>query len=549
MAFLYPMAFLSLLASSIAAPCRVETLAGNAYDLGALGTIHGMQRITDRRYVVAVCGNVENLLAHCPGPDALALVQLNRGEECERLGDSYDIASSLADGRLGFSLSLSGGSACADGPRSVDVTVECLEAAYYTQVFSADDRDCRFSLAVRARAGCPLSCARDNVTGLVCGGPHRGKCTAAPLGKAASCACAPGFGGPTCAPHPSLAPKSETHQLLLKSLRWKSKNALFFCAAIGVAATTSTLFAMRLFSLTFSASDQQPSLRIVSTVLTLVACALVAVQTPLSAADTAQRRHPAWPRVAMVIIAQGDAFYDVYSKTTRPSHARYTAQYGYSLVEVRHALNAPNEPSIPCMQKYLLFRESWTANYDYLILMDADIYISQYSPPIHTLFADFGGRIGAVDEWPQPTGFIDDKLRLQRNMRWSESTHEFMATAGFQIDTQHLINSGLLVLQPALHASFAADMYTMYAQESIDNPNSLFENCATQYELETRGLWASMPSEWNAIWLSQNLLPGNPFTVKHFVQRVNFAHLSASEWKYTPIPELDAAVLSPEWLA
>ena len=56
---------------------------------------------------------------------------------------------------------------------------------------------CHYRASVEAREGCPRECARDAVTGAVCGGEARGVCAVAAAGGP-RCECAPPRSGPAC---------------------------------------------------------------------------------------------------------------------------------------------------------------------------------------------------------------------------------------------------------------------------------------------------------------------------------------------------------------
>jgi predicted O-methyltransferase YrrM len=90
----------------------------------------------------------------------------------------------------GVALSFSGG----DGGRSSVVTVECADVPRPQVVRVSETAPLTYVALIRARAGCALECARDEVTGAVCGGKASGVCVVeGDANKPARCDCASGF--------------------------------------------------------------------------------------------------------------------------------------------------------------------------------------------------------------------------------------------------------------------------------------------------------------------------------------------------------------------
>lgn len=142
----------------------------------------------------------------------------------------YGRVSALdAPGALGFSIHISGGSACGPVSRQTILVFECDQFAapygpansdpYYRRqqrqlvewlsagpgmVYSASADNladpggtgCQYTLEMKSPAFCPVQCPRHPTSGLLCGGPRVGRCGVA--GSVTRCRCFSGFFGPAC---------------------------------------------------------------------------------------------------------------------------------------------------------------------------------------------------------------------------------------------------------------------------------------------------------------------------------------------------------------
>jgi hypothetical protein len=184
-------------------PACVVSAGSHSFDLAELGggvgtlPVRHVSRAPESHgwtYSFAACGDVVPLPATCAGaaPGSAALQQTI--SECFGLGAS--MTRNVTATATGVTLSFSGG----DGGRSSVVTVECADVARPRVVrWGYGAAPGSYTALVRARAGCALECARDSVTGAVCGGAQRGSCViAATAYHAASCICRSGYAGPLC---------------------------------------------------------------------------------------------------------------------------------------------------------------------------------------------------------------------------------------------------------------------------------------------------------------------------------------------------------------
>ena len=87
--------------------------------------------------------------------------------------------------------------------------------------------------------------------------------------------------------------------------------------------------------------------------------------------------------------------------------------------------------------------------------IDADILINPNSPGLPVI--ECGNKIGIVDEFSQPTKEL--RKELQKKMNWELTATEYYSKCGFNIQTDIVLNSGLLIMQPKIHGNFLKNIY------------------------------------------------------------------------------------------
>jgi len=99
-------------------------------------------------------------------------------------------------------------------------------------------------------------------------------------------------------------------------------------------------------------------------------------------------------------------------------------------------------------------------NYDYVVSIDADIYVSDKAPPLP--LHELGHRIGAVNE-RKMFGSYEYRENIQRRMGWKDIRgRDWYALSGDTVTYDDHINGGFVVYQPAYHAEIMNALYTRY---------------------------------------------------------------------------------------
>lgn len=203
-------------------------------------------------------------------------------------------------------------------------------------------------------------------------------------------------------------------------------------------------------------------------------------------------------KVLLVTIAIGSKYLDMYKKKFYESQRKYAQKCGYDFKVITNFLDKTiQQRSTISFNKVLVCSQDWSNQYDFIIFVDADIFININSPPIH-LYTDYENCIGIVDEYSQPTK--ERRLKIQQKNGWEESATEYYKLCGFDIETDMVFNTGVLVMQPKIHCDFLQNIYNKYVRQSISHPRGFhFEQSSIGYEIQKEKLYKVIDNKFNAL--------------------------------------------------
>ena len=229
-----------------------------------------------------------------------------------------------------------------------------------------------------------------------------------------------------------------------------------------------------------------------------------------------------YKKVLIVVIAIGEWYNEFYKRNFHKSHEIYAKKQGYDLKVIDYMLDTTiNHFTAFSFQKILVCSQDWSKNYDYIISVDADIFINPNSPPIHTCI-DFKDKIGIVDEHSQIMTVPDDpNLYKELSKDFSDLEH---------IDTKLFLNTGLLVLQPKLHGNFLYNIFKKYVHKCQDNKigGFAYEQRVIGYELIKNNMFILVPDKFNAIWYFCKSNPETDISMELFFENNYFTHFAAN---------------------
>lgn len=201
----------------------------------------------------------------------------------------------------------------------------------------------------------------------------------------------------------------------------------------------------------------------------------------------------------LVTIAIGEKYLNEYNNLFYESQKNYAVKNGYDFKVITEFLDKKNQhDSSISFNKILVCNQEWSNNYDFIIFIDADILININSPPIHN-YIDYEGFIGIIDEYSQPSK--ERRLKIQKKMGWETSAVDYYKLCDLDIQTDMVFNSGVLVLQPKIHADFLQYIYNKYVNKSKNHYRGFhFEQSCIGYELQKNNLYKVIDNRFNAIW-------------------------------------------------
>lgn len=229
-------------------------------------------------------------------------------------------------------------------------------------------------------------------------------------------------------------------------------------------------------------------------------------------------------KVCLVTIAIGEKYLEEYNQLFRPSQETYAKNQGYDFRVITDFLDDTiQDQSTISFNKILVCNQSWSYDYDFIIFVDADIYIHPKSPPIH-LCTDFGDKIGIVNEFDQPS--FTRRKEIQYKWNWEPTPTIYYRRSGFHIQTDFMLNTGVLVMQPKKHADYLKTIYNKYILKSINHPRGFnYEQSCIGYELQKDRMFEIMPNTFNALWFFYKF-ENYPLTLTNFSKQVYFIHFA-----------------------
>lgn len=234
-------------------------------------------------------------------------------------------------------------------------------------------------------------------------------------------------------------------------------------------------------------------------------------------------------RVAICVIAIGERYIEEYNRLFMRSHKAYAERHGYDFKVITSYLSELTHPDAISFNKLLVCSQDWSTSYDYIAVIDADILINPRAPalPFHLL----GDKVGMVDEYSQPTS--ERRILVQRRNGWEDSATKYHSLCGYQFDTSHVFNTGLMVFQPTKHKTLCKSIFADYAHKNIGHPRGFhFEQTTTNYELQRRGMISTLPNEFNAV-LAVAMSDNPRLTISEFFSSNYFVHFAGHygyEW-------------------
>jgi lipopolysaccharide biosynthesis glycosyltransferase len=224
-------------------------------------------------------------------------------------------------------------------------------------------------------------------------------------------------------------------------------------------------------------------------------------------------------KVCFGVISIGRLYIEEFERLFKPSVSAYCAKYGYDLKIFTDFLDpAHKHADTISFQKCLV--PSLLMEYDLVVVLDADIYIETNSPPIHSL--ELNDRIGIVNEVAQSTS---EAYSYMVGTGFADLPNVYYKKAGIELETDKILNTGVMICNPRLHASYLKQIYEKYIQSSIGHPRGFhYEQACIGYELQKDNKFTVIPNTWNFIYIHSQIT--NSFAMNQFF--IHFAGMRGS---------------------
>jgi hypothetical protein len=205
-------------------------------------------------------------------------------------------------------------------------------------------------------------------------------------------------------------------------------------------------------------------------------------------------------KVCIGILSIGKTYLAEFERLFKPSVSAYCARHGYDLKVFSDFLDPVRKhPHTISFQKCLV--PDQLREYDLVVVLDADIYIESYAPPIHSL--ELNERIGIVNEITQST---PQGYQHMVNVGFADHARHYYNLVGFDLDTDKLLNTGLMICKPAKHADYLKAIYEKYVDKSVDHPRGFhYEQACIGYELQKDDTYELIPNLWNFLYIHSQL--------------------------------------------
>jgi hypothetical protein len=205
-------------------------------------------------------------------------------------------------------------------------------------------------------------------------------------------------------------------------------------------------------------------------------------------------------KVCLGIISIGRTYTEEFERLFKPSVLSYCQKYGYDLKVFTNFLD-PNHthPDTISFQKCLV--PTFLMDYDLVVVLDADIYIESAAPAIH--FHELNGKIGIVDEVSQtsPAGY-----QKMIDIGFADRAEKYYKLAGFELATPHILNTGVMICDPKVHAQYLKGIYEKYVDKSVGHPRKFhYEQACIGYEMQIGQMYTLIGNAWNFIFVHSQI--------------------------------------------
>lgn len=235
-------------------------------------------------------------------------------------------------------------------------------------------------------------------------------------------------------------------------------------------------------------------------------------------------------RIAVVVMIVGEKYVREFENNYKGSVSHYCERHGYDFY-VLDQLIMPLEPFDRkkfFWQRFLIPSLPELKSYDYVLVIDADIFISPIAPALPILQP---GKFGCINE-RKYLGNYDWRILVQEARGWERTGKDWYALSGEEKDYHDHIQGGVVLYQPKYHADLLLKLY----EENIDNYMKWHQDdqsFLSSYGID-RDMIEWMDQRYDCVWVFWRdiMYPGfdryspdlKKLLVKRFIQLNWFTH-------------------------
>lgn len=162
-------------------------------------------------------------------------------------------------------------------------------------------------------------------------------------------------------------------------------------------------------------------------------------------------------KVAIVILAIGEKYINIFNLYFRNSVEKYCKKYDYDLIVLNELVKYEADMnSKKILWQKLLIPEKYE-QYDYVVVMDSDIYISDNASPLPINFIPEGKVAGSNER--KYLGNYEWREKIQEKNGWEKTGIDWYKLSDENKKYNDHLNSGFMIYQPKYHGKLLKKLY------------------------------------------------------------------------------------------
>lgn len=215
------------------------------------------------------------------------------------------------------------------------------------------------------------------------------------------------------------------------------------------------------------------------------------------------------PKVCVVTLTLGEKRYH-YERLFLPSIKAFAQKHNYDFKQLTEFLDPPtyDRDSLLivkhtfCVQKLLVAQQPWINDYDWIVIIDADILINYENTP-NLVDQLVPGKICVVSDRHLfgNKDIVTFFWKNTNNNGHPSTAEEYYPYLNFPETFDNQCNSGFVCFQPKHHKKFFKELYDNYAPRIYAGEDIDGDQGPLNYEGNRQKLLHYLDERWNRIWL------------------------------------------------